>query len=72
MTPTIATGAESNEGNNPPVEGGWVTRQVTPPAGKPMRTQGNLQESGDMIEIVPGDEKEWIPIPAVPKTVSYP
>ena len=21
---------------------------------------------------VPGDEKEWIPIPAVPKTVSYP
>ncbi len=22
--------------------------------------------------IVPGDEQEWIPIPAVPKTVSYP
>ena len=22
--------------------------------------------------IVPGDEEEWIPIPAVPKTVSYP
>ena len=22
--------------------------------------------------LVPGDEEEWIPIPAVPKTVSYP
>ena len=56
----------------PRLRGGWVTKQMTRPAGRPMSAQGNLKESGDVIEIVPGDEEEWIPIPAVPKTVSYP
>ena len=37
-----------------------------------MSAQGNLKETGDVIEIVPGDEEEWIPIAAVPKTMSYP
>ena len=39
-----------SEVDDPPVEGGWVTSQVTLTAGKPMQTRGKLQESGDMIE----------------------